>query len=209
MKRLVLASAAVLVLVVPAAAPAHSPQLAGRYLTAYHAVRSQFGPTEAGCNLLEQVGSCHIKATDGDLVKSLAVLERDLAPPPAPPAATKSGSYESPAPAPQPAVSTSTQPAVATNVGSYSSSPSSPTASSAAASSGAGGVPACASESGTNYSTGPANTNSSSGATGRYQITPDTAANYGCSLSTPAGQDACAQVIYQHQGAGAWVGCGG
>jgi hypothetical protein len=74
---------------------------------------------------------------------------------------------------------------------------------------GGGGLPSCASESGTNYSTGPANTNSSSGATGRYQITPGTAANYGCSLSTPAGQDACAEVIYAHQGEGAWVGCGG
>jgi Transglycosylase-like domain len=76
-------------------------------------------------------------------------------------------------------------------------------------SAGAGGVPACASESGTNYSTGPDNTNSSSGATGRYQILPSTAAAYGCSLATAAGQDACAQVIYEHQGAGAWVGCGG
>jgi hypothetical protein len=74
---------------------------------------------------------------------------------------------------------------------------------------GAAGVPACASESGDNYSTGPDNTNSSSGATGRYQILPSTAAGYGCSLATPAGQDACAQVIYEHQGAGAWVGCGG
>jgi hypothetical protein len=74
---------------------------------------------------------------------------------------------------------------------------------------GAGGVPACASESGTNYSTGSSNTNASSGATGRYQITPSTAANYGCDLATPAGQDACAQTIYAHQGAGAWVGCGG
>lgn len=74
---------------------------------------------------------------------------------------------------------------------------------------GASGVPACASESGTNYSTGPSNTNPSSGATGRYQITPSTASAYGCSLSTPAGQDACAQLIYAHQGAGAWVGCGG
>jgi muramidase (phage lysozyme) len=70
-------------------------------------------------------------------------------------------------------------------------------------------VPACASESGTNYSTGASNTNPSSGATGRYQILPSTAAAYGCSLTTPAGQDACAQTIYQHQGAGAWVGCGG
>jgi hypothetical protein len=74
---------------------------------------------------------------------------------------------------------------------------------------GAAGVPACASESGTDYSTGADNTNASSGATGRYQILPSTAAAYGCNLSTPAGQDACAQVIYEHQGAGAWVGCGG
>jgi Transglycosylase-like domain len=64
-------------------------------------------------------------------------------------------------------------------------------------------------EVGDDYSTGPDNTNPSSGATGRYQILPSTAAGYGCSLTTPAGQDACAQVIYEHQGAGAWVGCGG
>ena len=70
-------------------------------------------------------------------------------------------------------------------------------------------LPACASESGTDYSTGSDNTNASSGATGRYQITPSTAANYGCNLGTSAGQDACAQTIYEHQGAGAWVGCGG
>jgi hypothetical protein len=74
---------------------------------------------------------------------------------------------------------------------------------------GASGVPACASESGSNYSTGGSNTNSSSGATGRYQILPSTAAAYGCSMATAAGQDACAQTIYEHQGASAWVGCGG
>jgi hypothetical protein len=83
------------------------------------------------------------------------------------------------------------------------------TSSGAAASSSGANVPACASESGTDYSTGASNTNASSGATGRYQITPSTAAAYGCDLSTPAGQDACAQIIYRHQGAGAWVGCGG
>jgi muramidase (phage lysozyme) len=76
-------------------------------------------------------------------------------------------------------------------------------------SAGAAGVPACASESGTNYSTDASNTNPSSGATGRYQILPSTAAAYGCSLATPAGQDACAATIYRNQGAGAWVGCGG
>jgi hypothetical protein len=84
-----------------------------------------------------------------------------------------------------------------------------PAPASASPTASAAGLPACASESGTNYSTGSANTNGSSGATGRYQITPSTAANYGCSLATPAGQDACAQTIYQHQGAGAWTGCGG
>lgn len=88
-------------------------------------------------------------------------------------------------------------------------SPTTSPASSSVASAGASGVPACASESGTNYSTGPANTNPSSGATGRYQILPSTAAAYGCNLSTPAGQDACAQVIYARQGASAWVNCGG
>jgi hypothetical protein len=74
---------------------------------------------------------------------------------------------------------------------------------------GAGGVPACASESGGNYSTSASNTNSSSGATGRYQILPSTAAAYGCNLATAGGQDACAQTIYRNQGANAWVGCGG
>jgi hypothetical protein len=74
---------------------------------------------------------------------------------------------------------------------------------------GGAGVPACASESGSNYSTGGSNTNASSGATGRYQILPSTAAAYGCSMATAAGQDACAQTIYEHQGASAWVGCGG
>jgi hypothetical protein len=81
--------------------------------------------------------------------------------------------------------------------------------SSAGSSAGAAGVPACASESGTDYSTGGSNTNASSGATGRYQITPGTAAAYGCDLSTAAGQDTCAAEIYQRQGAAAWVGCGG
>jgi hypothetical protein len=80
---------------------------------------------------------------------------------------------------------------------------------SASSSSTGAAVPACASESGTDYSTGAANTNASSGATGRYQIIPSTAAAYGCDLSTPAGQDACAGRIYRRQGAGAWMGCGG
>jgi hypothetical protein len=46
--------------------------------------------------------------------------------------------------------------------------------------------------------------NPSSGATGAYQIIPSTAAAYGCDLSYPAGQDACASEIYAAEGAGAW-----
>jgi hypothetical protein len=87
--------------------------------------------------------------------------------------------------------------------------PAAATVSSTGDGAGASGVPACASESGSDYSTGADNTNPSSGATGRYQILPSTAAAYGCDLATAAGQDACAQVIYEHQGASAWVGCGG
>src|SRR3954451_7488511 len=72
------------------------------------------------------------------------------------------------------------------------------------------GLPACAAESGTNYSTGAANTNPSSGATGRWQEMPmhrqPGGLCYGLSL-TPAGQDACAVRIFKAQGAGAWVGC--
>lgn len=80
--------------------------------------------------------------------------------------------------------------------------------SSYSSSSGASGVPACASESGTNYSTGPDNTNASS-ATGRYQIIASTHASICPDLGwSPGEQDQCAARIYRQQGAGAWVGCG-
>jgi hypothetical protein len=49
--------------------------------------------------------------------------------------------------------------------------------------------------------------NPSSGATGAYQIMPGTAAAYGCSLATPAGQDQCAAKIYAREGAAPWS-CG-
>jgi hypothetical protein len=71
-------------------------------------------------------------------------------------------------------------------------------------------VPGCASESGTNYSTGPSNTNPSSGATGRYQIIPSTHASLCPDLGwSPSAQDQCAARIYKAQGSSAWVGCGG
>jgi hypothetical protein len=80
--------------------------------------------------------------------------------------------------------------------------------SSSTSSSGAGGLPGCASESGTNYSTGPDNTNPS-GATGRYQIIPSTHAAHCSDLGwSPGEQDECAARIYRAQGSGAWVNCG-
>jgi hypothetical protein len=76
------------------------------------------------------------------------------------------------------------------------------------ASTGAAGLPACASESGTNYSTGPDNTNPSS-ATGRYQILQSTHADLCSDLGwSPGDQDKCAARIYKAQGSGAWVNCG-
>jgi hypothetical protein len=50
--------------------------------------------------------------------------------------------------------------------------------------------------------------NPSSGAYGAWQILPSTSAAYGCDMSTPAGQDACASEIWDGgSGAGQWV-CG-
>ena len=48
--------------------------------------------------------------------------------------------------------------------------------------------------------------NPSSGARGKFQILPSTAAAHGCDLSTPAGQDACAVKIWAGgAGRGQWV----
>jgi hypothetical protein len=91
------------------------------------------------------------------------------------------------------------------------SSPSTGAGASSSGSTASGILPACASESGTNYSTGPDNTNAS-GATGRYQEMPEHRQPgglcYGIDLS-PAGQDKCAVIIYKDQGSGAWTNCGG
>ena len=50
--------------------------------------------------------------------------------------------------------------------------------------------------------------NPSSGATGCYQVIPSTADAYGCDLSTPTGQDACAAAICEDVGASAWAASG-
>lgn len=69
-----------------------------------------------------------------------------------------------------------------------------------------GGCPASmAAESG---SAGYGAYNASSGATGCYQILPSTAAAHGCDLSTPGGQDQCAQSICATEGPGAWSSSG-
>lgn len=51
------------------------------------------------------------------------------------------------------------------------------------------------------------NASNPSGAYGAYQIMPGTSAAYGCDMSTPAGQDACAAKIYAAEGSSPWV-CG-
>jgi hypothetical protein len=169
-----------------------------QYLRTYMQVRQKFGIRAPGCNLISHRGSCHQKASDGDIETSLSILHRMLAPPPQPSTTPATASQTS---------DTTVSAVQHTTLAIASASPSA--VSGASSGGGSGAVPSCASESGSDYSTGPDNTNPSSGATGRYQIIPSTAAAYGCNLSTPAGQDACASVIYQHQGAGAWVGCGG
>jgi hypothetical protein len=158
---------------------APTPAHARTYERVYAQVVRQFGPRTPGRNIVKDGFAAHQPATDAETVASIAVLKRMLVPSPAP-------SYSR----------TQTAPSTGTSSPQFSSG-------------GGGGLPSCASESGSNYSTGASNTNASSGATGRYQITPSTAANYGCNLTTAGGQDACAQMIYAHQGASAWVGCGG
>lgn len=182
MKRFLMPAGVALVAIAPAVAIAKAPTPAHvhAYERVYRQVSHKLGRRVPGRNIVKDGVAQNRAATDAEVVSSIAVLQRMLVPAPA-------GSHST-----------------VTSTPSSSGAPSTSTASA-----GAGGVPACASESGSNYSTGAGNTNPSSGATGRYQITPSTAAAYGCSLGTPAGQDACAQAIYSRQGASAWVGCGG
>ncbi len=184
MKRMLLPVSAALITLTPAVAAAKPPTAAHAraYEHTYHRVMRRLGRRVPGRNIVRDGFAARRAATDAETVTSLHVLERMLTA----------------------AVTTAGGSAV-TTAGASAANGSPATASTV----GAAGVPACASESGTNYSTAAANTNGSSGATGRYQILPSTAAAYGCSLGSAAGQDACAQTIYRHQGAGAWVGCGG
>lgn len=181
MKWLIVPVSATLAAVLPGAADAKppTPTHAHAYERAYRQVVGLFGRRAPGRNIIKHGIAPHRAASDAQTLASLAVLQRMVAPAPT----------GDPAASGMPAPATVSPPA--------------------GTGTGTGTLPACASESGTNYSTGSQNTNPSSGATGRYQITPSTAANYGCSLATQGGQDACAQTIYEHQGASAWVACGG
>jgi hypothetical protein len=182
MKRFLMPTGVAVAALVPgvAAAKAPTPAHARAYENAYREVSQKLGPRVPGRNILKDGRKDHGTVTDAQTVSSLNVLERMLTPALAPGAASDAAGSGAPG-----------------------------SSAALASSAGGGGVPACASESGGNYSTGSANTNSSSGATGRYQILPSTAAAYGCNLATAGGQDACAQTIYRNQGASAWVGCGG
>lgn len=82
MKRILLAGALLAPLSVPSVAYASTPtrQHVREYVSMYSKVRRMFGPHAVGCNLVSRRGSCHLHATDGMVIKSLAVLTRDLIP---------------------------------------------------------------------------------------------------------------------------------
>lgn len=160
MKGLILPATVALAAVAPAAAGAKTPTLPGgakaptpaharTYERVYDQVAREFGHRVPGRNIIKYGFAPNQPATDAETVASIGVLERMLVPTPA------SG------PAVRPATTVS--------------SPASDT-SSATTGSGAGGVPACASESGTNYATGASNTNASSGATRSRRRRPPTTA---------------------------------
>lgn len=61
-----------------------TPQHARQYAKAYYAVQHQFGHRAPGRQIVKWGFDSHHKATDAEVVTSLAVLGRMLAPPPAP-----------------------------------------------------------------------------------------------------------------------------
>lgn len=82
MKKLLAATIPVAVLAFAPAAMASTPTRAHvrQYLRAYTSVRRKFGRRTPGCNLVAHRGSCHKRASDGDVEASLAVLQRMLEP---------------------------------------------------------------------------------------------------------------------------------
>ncbi len=186
MKRWTLAAGVTLAVSMPAAAAAKTvtPPHAGAYSRLYQQVARRFGQRTPGRNIVRWGFAPGQGVTDGQVVTSIGVLERMLAPPP-PPAAAVARPSSGPAPAePAPGGTASPTP---------SSSP----------------LPACTwqPESGGN----PTAVNPSSGAGGYYQIMPSTWRAYG-GTGSPQGapmseQTAVAQKIYHSQGPGGWANC--
>lgn len=84
MKRFTLTASVLLAFSVPAVAQARVPtrQHASEYAKAYRTVAREFGRRTPGRNIMRDGFNSHRGATDADVVASLAVLQRMLAPPP-------------------------------------------------------------------------------------------------------------------------------
>ena len=193
MKRWTLAASATLAVSMPAVAVAKTvtPQHARDYSRLYQKVSRQFGHRAPGRNIVRWGFAPGLGVTDAQVVTSIGVLERMLAPP-------------SP-PRPTIAVPTrSSDPAPANLARSHTALRAAPSPSSSSSS-----LPACTwqPESGGN----PTAVDPSSGAGGYYQIMPSTWQAYGGTGSPQSApmseQTAVAQRIYQSQGRGAWSNC--
>jgi hypothetical protein len=154
-------------------------------------VAAKFGHRAPGRNIVRWGFAPGHDATEAQVVNSIGVLGRMLAPPP------RVVPVADPPAAPAYPVRSVAQPVVhASNAGSSAASTGSP-------------LPACTwqPESGGN----PSAVNPSSGAGGYYQILPSTWAAYGGSGAPQAApmseQTAIAEKIYHTQGASAWVNC--
>lgn len=192
MKRLTLAAGVMLAVSMPAVANAKpvTQRDAHQYGHLYHRVAAKFGHRAPGRNIVRWGFGSGQRVTDAQVVNSIGVLERMLAPPPPPPAiAAPAAASTTQAPA-APATQTVTG---SSNTATTSGSP----------------LPACTwqPESGGN----PSAVNPSSGAGGYYQIMPSTWAAYG---GTGAPQDApmseqsaIAQKVWASQGPSAWTNC--
>ncbi len=192
MKRLTLAAGVTLAVSIPAVANAKpvTPRDAHHYAHLYHQVAAKFGRRAPGRNIVRWGFGSDQRVTDAQVVSSISVLERMLAPPPpVAPAAV--------APAAKAPVAESATPVTQTSdAGTSAASAGSP-------------LPACTwqPESGGN----PSAVNPSSGAGGYYQIMPSTWAAYGGTgapqTAPMSEQTAIAQKIYSAQGPSAWTNC--
>jgi hypothetical protein len=192
-KRLTLAAGVMLAVSVPAVAGAKpvTPRHARQYSRLYHQVAAKLGHRAAGRNIVRW-GAVGHAATDAEVVTSIDVLERMLAP-----LLAVTAPPHTVTPVTQASATRTTAGGAAATV--------------AAASAAATGspLPTCTwqPESGGN----PSAVNPTSGAGGYYQITPSTWAAYGgtgAPQSAPMSQQtAIAQRIYQSQGPSAWSNC--